>query len=358
MQTQTLHSENELLEHNVKSTEQLFKLYNALNFIYPAKMEKLNAVFDLVKQTWQKAIQLNFPLFWVSTTNENACNIMATGTSWQYLNNGMIAQHLASNNPVGSRIIFLGMLNRVMENQHTGLVNSYQIYYRPQNKYSSRVFDPLPFKAGKNLCEIIPYNYFEVPFLKIDCKDNIEVVEITNGDNPEFINFLAEQRGAVFIKSQELESDDINLEELNAKFKKNGLKRTRRIFAAKRYTNNKVYGVIVVNQSSIGLNFSFFENSCELILCKKTNLHFLLKIAHTLLFRASQIIAMSPLKFLPALTDPVHTAIVEQLNGKLTRNYNLFMMLKGGYEAWYDHVDQLTGSVFQRFINHSYETNS
>jgi hypothetical protein len=40
----------------------------------------------------------------------------------------MIAQHLASNNPVGSRIIFLGMLNEVIENQHKGFLESCQIF--------------------------------------------------------------------------------------------------------------------------------------------------------------------------------------------------------------------------------------
>ena len=249
------------------------------------------------------------------------------------------------------------MLNRVIENQHAGLVNSYQIYYRPQNKYSGRIFDPLPLKAGKNLCEIIPYNYFEVPFLKSDCEDDIAVVEITNGDNPGFIKFLSEQKGDVFIKAQELYSSDINLKKLDNKFRAHGLKRSRRVFAAKRCSNNKIYGVIIINQSSLGLNFSFFENSSELILCKKASDQLLLKAAQTLLFKASQLNALSPLKFLPVLTDPSHSEIIEKLNGKLTRNYNLFMMLKGGYEAWYDHVDEITNSVFQRFINNTYEKN-
>jgi hypothetical protein len=58
---------------------------------------------------------------------------------------------------------------------------------------------------------------------------------------------------------------------------------------------------------------------------------------------------------MPVLVDPIHSPIIEKLNGKVTRNYNLFIMLKGGYEIWYDQVDQLTNTVFQRFISNTYE---
>jgi len=359
MLAETLHTENELLEHNVMNTEQLFELYNSLHFIYPAKMEKLSPVFELVKKNWEKALKLNFPLFWVSTIANNPNNILSTGATWQYSNTGMIGQHLASNHPVGSRLIFLGMLDKIIKAQHKGFIESYQVYYRPQNKYSARVFEGITAKAGKDFSEIIPYHYFEVPFIKNDCREGIEIVEITNGHHPDFIDFLLREKGEIFIEAQELNSGDINLNKLNNRFKRSGLKRTRRIFAAISCHDHKIYGVTVINESSLGLNFSFFENSCELILRKNTSAEFLLKVAYRLLYRASKLKSgSSSLHSLLVLTDPVHSELIEKLHGKLTRNYNLFMILKGGYEMWYDHVDELTNPVFQRFINHSYEKNS
>jgi len=181
----------------------------------------------------------------------------------------------------------------------------------------------------------------------------VEIVEINNGNTRDFIHFLRIQKGELFVKAQELEGDDINLVKLNSKFNSYGLKRTRKVFVAR--SNNKIYGVILVNQSSLGLNFSFFENSCELILCKEGGPEFLTRVTRKLLYKASRINMYSPLQWLPVLTDPVHSPIIESLNGTLTRNYNLFIMLKGGYEIWYDYVDQLTNSVYQRFINHSTE---
>jgi len=120
---------------------------------------------------------------------------------------------------------------------------------------------------------------------------------------------------------------------------------------------NRISCAIIINQSSLGLNFSFFENSSELILCKKSNPEFLLPVARRLLYKASQLSLLSPLQWLPVLSEPVHDEIIAKLNGQLTRNYNLFILLKGGYECWYEHADQLTNSVFQRFINNSYEKN-
>lgn len=358
MQTEQINLENDLLEQSVQDSKKLFETYRSLKFIYPAKMEKLNPVLDIVEHNWEKAVKLNFPLFWVIKTRQNIHNVISTGTQWQYLNHGVIGQHLASNNPVGSRIAFLAMLNKIINEKDSGQVNSYQIYYRPQNKYSSRVFEPLAERAGKELSEVIPYNYFEIPLLNYDRIGNIEVSEITEGNNEEFITFVTIQKGQLFVQVQELASKDINLEKLNSKFNRHGLKRRRRIFSAKSRHDGKILGVVIVNEASLGLNFSFFENHSELILSKETEPGILLPVARRLLFMASQVNIASPLRWLPAVTDPAHSPIIENLGGRFTRNYNLFMMLKGGYEIWYDHVDQLTNSVYQRFINTAYEKHS
>ncbi len=355
MRNEILSFETILAEQNAHDAEQLFELYNSLHFIYAAKMEKLEPVFDIVKQNWQKAVKLCFPLFSTLTVRKNSKNITATTTQWQYLNRGMIGQHLASNNPVGSRIVFLASLNQLIKGQYKGNCDSYQIYYRPQNKYSSRMFGGVSIKMGKELSETIPCNYFEVPFLQYARTKDIQVVEINNGNDADVINFLAMEKGRLYIKAQELDSDDINLNALNERFIQAGLKRTRKIFAARLCSDNSICGLIIINQSSLGLNFSFFENSSELILSKQVCPGFLLQAAQALLYKASQLHVSSPLKFLPVLSDPLHTSIIEKLQGKLTRNYNLFMMLRGGYEGWYAYIDELTNSVFQRFVNNIYE---
>lgn len=347
-------TEDEFIQYNSLSTDQLFEIYKLLHFIYPAKMEHLSPVFLTVKENWEKAMKLNFPLFWVSTVKNNQDNIISTGTAWQYFNRGMIAQHLCSNHPVGSRMIFLGMLNKIINNQHTGFIESYQVFYQPQNKYSSKLFESQSLKAGREFSDIIPYHYLEVPFINSECPGNIQLSEI-NGYDPDFISFMTSQRSEIFLQSQELNEGDITLQNLNERLKLHGLKRTRRIFIARTNGSRKIYGAIVINDSSLGLNFSFFENSCELILCKETNLALLLNIARKLLSKATQIHAASALSYLPVLINPIHARLIEELDGKVTRNYNLFIMLKGGYKKCYEQVDQLTYQIFKRYTVHSNE---
>jgi hypothetical protein len=341
--------ETDLIEHNKISVDQLFELYTTLHFIYPQKEARLKPVLNVVRRNWIKAMKADFPLFWVSTVRNN---ILATGSAWQHTNTGMIAQHLASNHPVGSRIIFLGMLCKVIENQYKGFIDSYQIYYRPQNKYSSRVFESLSCRAGEHLSEIIPYHYFEFPALKEDISGDVKVIEIKHAIDEDILNFLLAFRSKLFIKAQELDSDDVNLEELDSKFQPYGLKRKRKFYVA--ILNGKIAGFLIMNQSSLGFNFSFFENSSELILSKDLNEKFLLDVAGALMYKAFRQISYLPLGYMPVLIDPFHSAVLEKLNGKLTRNYNLFMMLKGGYEIWYDHINEVTNTVFQRFINNTY----
>jgi hypothetical protein len=346
--------ENDSLEHNQISVDALFEMYTAQNFIYPQKQERLKPVLNIVRDNWRKAMKLNFPLFWVSTISENSSNITATSSAWQYLNKGMIGQHLTSNHPVGSRIILLGMIKKLIQNHHKEFLESFQIFYRPENKYPSRVFESVSQKAGESLSRIIPYNYFEVPFIKQQRQGAMDIIEINNYYHPGFLNFIKKQRGEFFINAQELNSKDIKLEGLNSRFEPYGLNRGRRIFAAVSSRDHHIYGVIIINQSSLGLNFSFFENSCELICCRDAGEKDLLVAAGGLLHKAAELAGYPALNYIPVLVDPVHAPIITQLRGKLTKNYNLFIILKEGYETWYDHVAQLTNNVFQRFINNTY----
>ena len=127
-EAEIMNIENEFIEHNQISVDELFELYVSLHFIYPEKQERLQAVVNIVKDNWAKAMKLGFPLFWVTTVKQNNGNIVASGTSWQYFNRGMIAEHLTSNHPIGSRIIFLGMLNKGIENQANGYLDSYHLF--------------------------------------------------------------------------------------------------------------------------------------------------------------------------------------------------------------------------------------
>jgi hypothetical protein len=102
-------------------------------------------------------------------------------------------------------------------------------------------------------------------------------------------------RGELYFKAQELGTDDITLKELNYKFGLNGLTRKRKIFVATGRNGINISGVIIINQSSLGLNFSFLKNCCELILSHDITATDLLHIANALLRKAFDIVNDSPL---------------------------------------------------------------
>ncbi|QHT66200.1 hypothetical protein GXP67_05725 [Rhodocytophaga rosea] len=343
-----------LIEYNQMKIEQLLQLYEFLGFIYPEKRKRLDPVMTLIKENWTKALHANYPLFWVGTIVENDKNIVSTATCWQYLNKGMLGQHLASNHPVGSRLIFLNILQKVIENQLINTIDSYQIYYRPQNKYSARMFEPLSSRLGSDLSQIIFYTYCEVPFIKEFLVEEVEISEVDEANRQQFLEFVQMERGEAYIKAQELDSADLTLERLNKKFTMHGLQRKRSLFMACSKKDSKVRGVIISNQSSLGLNFSFLENSSELILDKSSEKYHL-TVARLLLGKASSLFPQFPLNYLPVLVDPVHCRLIEKLQGKVIREYNLFIILRGGYESWYEHADNLTRAIYQRFVGQSYE---
>ena len=328
--------------------DQLMDVYRKLHFIYPAKMEKLSAVYDLVKKNWKNALRLHFPLFYSSIVRAEVKDMYATATIWQYLNNGLIGQHLASNHPVASREVLLGMLSEIISKQHVCKINSFQIFYRPQNKYPNRLFSTVSETAGNKLSQIIEYDYFEMPVIT-ECSPDIKVVEVNESNKKDWLNFISTCRSRLFISGQEYDTDDIQLNRLNQQFRKASLERKRQILIAYNRVDHKVCGAIIKNNSSVGLNFSLLENCAEIILDKAVIDSLNLEIARSLIWKMAQLNGLPASAPFYALTDCAQQYLFEELGGKWVRNYNLFLILKGGYEIWYNCVEELTSSVYQRF---------
>lgn len=329
--------------------EKLLEVYKELHFIYPAKTAKLEPLMDRVRRSWRSALKLHFPQFSTTVVKSVCSPATATVTVWRCLNRGMIGQHLASNHPLASREVLLSVLDDVISMQDECSIDSFQIYYRPDNKYPSRMFRMASEAAGAAYSILQPYDYFQLPPVRYTSGE-LDVVRADAGNRSEWLGFLRNCRPDVFIKGQELDTEDFGLNELDTELAKRHLYRRRKIFFARNRADRHVCGVVIQNTAPIGLNFSLLENAIEMVLDPHACDAQLEETAKSLLGAIE-----SPNSLIDggghyALTDPYHRAIFGKLSGQWIRNYHLFMILKGGYENWYESVKELTQAVYVRCL--------
>lgn len=323
--------------------ETLLQVYHDLHFIYPAKIEKLAPVLETVRKNWAYALQLKFPEFCSTVVKSDSGHCAATVTVWRYLNNGMIGQHLASSHPLASREVLLSVLGQVIAKQDECNIDSFQIFYRPENKYPNRMFRMVAEAAGERLSAIQGYDYFHLPAGDFQ-SGSIETLEAGETNRDIWMNFLRRCRSATFIKVQELDAADIELSSLNAQMQAAHLYRGRKLIFARRRTDNAVCGMLIKNIGPAGLNFSFLENAAELILDPSGDDAQREETAKALLGALGSGATTGDF----VLADPVDRSLCEKLGGEWIRSYHLFMILKAGFNIWYDCIGELTNAVFER----------
>lgn len=332
--------------------ETLLQVYNDLHFIYPAKIEKLAPVLDRVKKNWENALQLGFPEFCSTVVKSGSPNNAATVTVWRYLNRGMIGQHLASGHPLASREVLLSVLGRVIAKQDECKIDSFQIFYRPENKYPNRMFRMVAELAGERLSAIQGYDYFHLPASDFR-SESLEILEASEANRDSWFDFLRSCRSATFINVQELDGSDIELTTLNARLKEKNLYRGRKLLFARRRADNVVCGMVIINMAPVGLNFSFLENAAELILDNAHDDAETEETAKALLSATSSVASIVAGTGYFVLTDPVDSALYKRLGGEWIRSYHLFMIVKAGYHLWYNCIEALTNAVFERRLQNN-----
>jgi hypothetical protein len=155
-------------------------------------------------------------------------------------------------------------------------------------------------------------------------------------------------RGPVFLRGEELDNDDVGLDALDQLYIRAGLRRFRRVFLSRRRSTGELVGVALAYRGPLGLNFSFLENRCDLIVHRGLTDIELGQVGCALLCRAAPVYADFEPRILPVVTDvDTGTALVHVGAAEFVREYAQSVWLPKGYLGWYRHVEAFYGRILQ-----------
>jgi hypothetical protein len=301
-----------------------------------------------VKNNWEAALRADSEIFYLVSSGDPQGHHLATLAFWRSTNGGWIAQHLTSTgNPIHVRAILLGTQVRGF----TLKANlSAQNWFRPENKYACRIFGSITNTLSENQAAVRGYKYLAV---KRDLKKPSGTYKICciDEDSAALFSFASKTRGKLYAIAEELDQPDIELEALNDTYHREGLHRKRRSWLAYLRGRDEPIAAAIAYSGSLGLNFSFIENRCDLMCDPTLDSNVRAEVCTALLYHVSRFQKGLPLRYLPVTADDRTAMILFASGASLIRNYSQSIWLRDGFLSWLQHVEAIYHRVERRNVS-------
>jgi hypothetical protein len=335
---------------NALPVDEIFSLYERTGFLYPDKAARLLPHLEQVKENWRRMLRRGESLLYVLTAGDQKHG-RASIAVWRTARNGWTSQHLVSeNNPYASRAVMLaGSAASFLK----GVDESHQNWFRPENRFPSRVFGSMVQTIGESFSSVQRHMYFALPRkLVLPAQKGIRVVPYSPSQKEPLCAIATAARGSVYVTAEELR-EDVEFKAVDEMYRSVGLRRTRRVWLAYRGYKDEPIGAVVAYRGPLGVNFSYIENRCDLLLHPTLPDSDVLGAAACLLKAASSAYQGFELSAIPVITDQIAAAAMKQLGAEFLRHYCQGIWLKGGQLRFYRHVDGFYSRLLARSERHA-----
>ncbi len=342
-----------LLPINSLSFDELYAHYHETGFLYPSKLEKMSPHFDLIKQNWERCWAGGRDLMWTLTYWEERLNKMGTVTVWKTTGNSWQSQHLTSQKYA------VGILYLLLCAQDEGMLMNYgsgQNWYSPTNGFAMKIYGRMDRVLGADCAGTFLLNYLQLdPGLIKHSSTSFKTTRCTE-KNTLAIRHMAELcRGSTYCKAEELDSWDVELSILDGQYQRHGLSRKRYVWMAIEKASLEPKGMIIAYRGPFGLNFSFLENRCDLMVDPSLSQDHRTDVCRVLVGKASQAyfgLTSSPeypISHLVMMADDPCTAALIDLGAVKTRQYYQGIWLTPGFKKWKKYMERIFSPVIKRY---------
>ena len=334
---------------NEIEVDALFDLYRRTGFLYPEKASRLLPHLEHVKENWRRILRAEESLLYVLTAGDDERG-RASLAVWRSSRRGWTSQHLVSeNNPLASRSV---MLAAEAESILKGSEESAQNWYRPENRFPARVFGSMTKSIGDSLSSVQELAFLVLPRkLTLPSDAGVRVVPYDESRSRDLCALAEQARGHVYVAAEELETD-VALASLDVLYRRVGLRRTRSIWLAYRKNTNELIGAALAYRGPLGLNFSFLENRCDLLLAPDLSASEIEGVGTALLRASAEAYENFELPDIPVVASEQAAPILAKLGAEILRHYCQCIWLKDGYARSYRHVDNFYSRVLARTERH------
>lgn len=340
------------VEVNALSINQLFALYERTGFLYPGKAARLTPHLGQVRENWRRMLRGGESLLYVISSGNDKSG-RASIAVWRTTHHGWMSQHLVSeNNPLGSRAVMLaGTAASILR----GVDESYQNWFRPENRFPSRVFGSMMQTIGTSFSSVQQHMYFALSRkLPLPSAAGIRVVAYDPSHKEALCELARASRGQIYVAAEEL-AGDVELKAVDELYRNVGLRRTRQVWLAYLQGKNEPIGAAIAYRGPLGVNFSFLENRCDLLLHPKLAESEASDVVTTLLRASFAAYGDFELDTIPVIADPVASVILIQLGAEYLRDYCQGIWLKDGNLRFYRHIDGFYSRLISRSEKHAME---
>lgn len=281
---------------NAISTEELFARYRRAGFLYPAKLERLSPHWAEVSRNWRCAVML-----------------------------------------AGQEI-------RIRD----GLDASFRNWYRTVNRLPARVFGTAASELGSDLAAVATCTLMACTPWPAPPDPDIQVEEPhAPGEIAALRSLAAETRSAAYVRAEELDVDDLQLDGVDSLYRLVGLRRFRRIWLAWMPGDAHPLDAAIVFRGPMGLNFSVLENRCDLLIASRVPEDRVASITRALLARAGEAYEDYTLGIFPVVTDARTAALAASQDLRVLRRYCQSVWLRNGYPGWYRQLERFYTRLHQ-----------
>ena len=340
------------VEVNALSINQLFALYERTGFLYPGKAARLTPHLGQVRENWRRMLRGGESLLYVISAGNDKTGLASIAV-WRTTHHGWMSQHLVSeNNPLASRAVMLaGTAASILR----GIDESYQNWFRPENRFPSRVFGSMVQTIGTSHSSIQQHMYFALSRkLPLPSAGGIRVVPYDPSHNEALCAIARASRGDIYVNAEELASD-VELQAVDELYRGVGLRRTRKVWLAYHESKNEPVGAALAYRGPLGANFSYLENRCDLLLDPGLADADVSDVVISLLRAASKEYEDFELGTIPVIADSVASVVLIQLGAEYLRDYCQGIWLKDGSLRFYRHVEGFYSKLLARSEKHAME---
>lgn len=330
---------------NALSVEELFGLYERSGFLYPEKAARLRPHITKIKDNWRRMLASKDSLVSVLSAGDSHHG-MASLTVWRTAQRGSTLQHLVSeNNPFASRAVMLASGAASMANKHE---DSGQNWFRPQNRFPARVFGSVVEAIGPARSSVQRLSYFALSRrLAYVPEPEVYVVAYEVPQKATLCALAAAVRGQIYVVAEGL-AGDVEFTGINQLYRRVGLRRTRHVWLAYRTGTQEVLGAVIAYRGPLGVNFSYLENRCDLLISPSVSQNDTLAVARALLPAAVSAYQDFELEDVPLIADDHAVQACHQLGAEFLRHYCQGIWLNDGCSAFYHHIDGFYSRLLQR----------
>ena len=334
---------------NALSVEEIFDLYERTAFLYPEKAARLRPHIAKVKDNWRRMLRSPDSLMSVLTAGDSQQGL-ASLTVWRTAQRGSTLQHLVSeNNPIASRAVMLGSGAASMANRSE---DSGQNWFRPENRFPARVFGSVVEAVGSARSSVRRHSYFALPRRLTYVPD--PGVYVTAYDAPQkatLCALAASVRGHIYVVAEGL-AGDVEFVGIDRLYRRVGLRRTRHVWIAYRTGTQEVLGAAIAYRGPLGINFSYLENRCDLLISPAVSQSDTTAVARALLGAVSPAYEDFELDEIPLMADDHSAHACHQLGAEFLRHYCQGVWLKDGCSDFYRHISAFYSRLLLRAEKH------